>query len=252
MIKVKSTTDYSRFKFIRGNRPIDKRVRKMIRAIKRKNMLADYPILTKPNGDGRNEIFDGQTRFEAAKQLKLPVFYIESPHIEIGDVPEANCVQSPWRPKDYLHSFSERGNKNYQALRSFVAEFGLPITTSAMLLSGKRSESGSTTLGQDFRKGKFHVATEDHARRVAAFIVALKQYIPFATDRCMALALAKVMEVQDFEPSRFLTKIKTNQGQLAKCANHEQYIRAIEDVYNYRVRANQLLPLYIEVQKLRK
>lgn len=250
MIKVKSTTDYSKFKFIKGNRPIDKRVKKMVRAIKRKNMLADFPILTKANCDGRNQIFDGQTRFEAAKQLKLPVFYIESPHIEIGDVPEANSVQSPWTTRDYLYSWSERGNANYIKIKAFVAEFGLPITISAALLSGRELSNGQ--IGVSFRSGRLTVTAENYARRVAAFIVALKFYVPFATGHPLAGAMARLMSVKDFDPSRFLQKIKANPGRLHKCGTTEQYIDLIEDIYNHHVRANQLVALSVEVRKLRK
>lgn len=235
MIKVKSTTDYSKFKFIRGNRPIDKRVKKMIRAIKRKNMLADFPILTKSNGDGRNLIFDGQTRYEAAKQLRLPVFYIESNHIDIGDVPEVNCVQSPWSAKDYLHSWSERGNAHYGKLKAFVAEFGLPVLTSAMLLSGQNVNAGHG-VGVNLRSGKFTVATEDRARKAAAFIMALKLYVPFATDRCLALAMARLLMLPTFDPHRFLQKVKINPGRLVKCSRVDQYIELIEDIYNFRVK----------------
>ncbi len=254
MIKVKSTTDYSRFKFIRGNRPIDKRVKKMIRAIKRKNMLADFPILTKPNGDGRNMIFDGQTRFEAAKQMKLPVFFIESAHIEIGDVPETNSVQSPWTARDYLHSWSERGNPHYAKLKAFVSEFGLPVTTSALMLSGKVNGSGGGSAGIGFvlRSGKFNVTNEDNARTAASFIMALKFYVPFAADRCLALAIAKLATVEQFDASRFLQKVKSNAARFVKCASSDQYIEQIEQFYNYRVRPAQLVPLSIEVRKAGK
>lgn len=250
MIKVKSTTDYSKFKFIRGNRPIDKRVKKMIRAIKRKNMLADFPILTKSNGDGRNLIFDGQTRYEAAKQLKLPVFYIESNHIEIADVPEANCVQTPWSSRDYLHSWSERGNQHYNKLKEFVAEFGLPITTSALLLSGSGQMHGQ--IAPKLRAGKFTVTAEDSARRAAAFITAMKFYVPFATTRCLALAMARLLATPSFDPNRFLQKLKLNPSRLVPCANVDQYIELIEDIYNYHVMPKFLVPLSIEVRKQAK
>lgn len=249
MIKVKSTTDYSRFKFIRGNRPIDKRVKKMVRAIKRKNMLADFPILTRPNGDGRNEIFDGQTRFEAAKQLRLPVFYIENDKIKVEDISETNSVQSPWTTRDYVHSWSERGNKHFQLLKAFVAEFGLPITTAGNLLIGKMKESGGN-VAKKVRDGDFRVIDEDGARKVATFIVALKSRIPFATDRPLAIALSRVMSVPTFDPQRFLQKLA--HANFVKLNNVDQYVTQIEEIYNHRVRSNQLVPLAIEVRKLHK
>lgn len=252
MIKVKSTTDYSQFKFMRGNRPIDRRIKKMIRAIKRKNMLADFPILCTANGDGRRFICDGQTRFEAAKQLKLPIFYIESKSVSIADISEANSVQTPWRPKDFISSFAEQGNPHYVKLRSFLAEFGLPVTTSAVLMMGKETNFGGNQGGGDaIRMGSFTVKAEDNARRVAGVIVALKSRIPFATDRGLVIAIAKLMRVEAFDAQRMLKKLASHGSQFVKCANWQQYVELIEKIYNYHVTAAQLVPLSIEVKKLK-
>jgi hypothetical protein len=244
MIKVLSTTDYSRFCYIKGNRPTAKRVRKMIRAVKRKNQLADYPILVTPH-EGKLGIADGQSRFEASKALKLPVFYIEKEGISIEDISAANSVQTPWSPRDYVHSFAEQGKKDYVKLRAFIQEFKLPVTTSAALLGGKKTVGGMHAL----KTGDFRVTSEQRAIKVAQLITVLKKIIPFATDRPMAVAIMQLFQIQGFDPERLVHKIEMQRSKMVKCASMMQYIELMEDVYNYRVRPADMVSLKIEVQK---
>lgn len=249
MIKVQSTTDYSKFCYIKGNRPTSKRVRKMIRAVKRKNQLADYPILVTPHeiGGGHNKlgIADGQARFEAAKALKQPVFYILSEHVTIEDISAANSVQTPWSPRDYVHSFAEQGKKDYVKLRAFIQEFKLPVTTSAALLGGKKTVGGMHAL----KTGDFKVTSEHRAQKVAQMIVTLKKVIPFATDRPMAVAIMHLFQVQGFDSERLIHKIDVQRSKMVKCASMMQYVDLLEDIYNFRVRPEQMVSLKIEVQK---
>jgi hypothetical protein len=244
MIKVLSTTDYNKFTYIKGNRPTAKRVAKMIKAIKRKNQLADYPILVTPHL-GKLGIADGQSRFEAAKALRTPIFYIERDSISIVDVSAANSVQTPWSPRDYVHSFAEQGKKDYVKLRAFIHEFHLPVTTSASLLGGKQSGGGVESI----RYGTFRVVNEQHAYKVAHVIVTLKKLIPFATDRPLAVAIMHLFHIKDFDPERMIKKIEGQSSRMVKCASMMQYVELIEDLYNYRVRPEQLVSLKIEVQK---
>lgn len=244
MIKVLSTTDYSKFAYIRGNRPTERRVFKVMRAIKRRNQLADYPILVTPY-EGKLGIADGQARFESAKRLKLPIFYIVSEKISIADVSAANRIQTPWSPRDYVHSFAEQGKKDYIKLRAFIQEFHLPVTTSASLLGGKQSGGGVESL----RTGNFKVVNETHAYKVAHVIVTLKKIVPFATDRPLAVAIMHLFHLKGFDPERLIHKIETQSSKLVKCASMMQYVELLEDIYNFRARPEQMMSLKIEVQK---
>lgn len=215
-----------------------------MRAIKTKNQLADYPILVTPY-EGKLGIADGQARFEAAKRMKLPIFYIVREKVTIADVSAANRVQTPWSPRDYVHSFAEQGKKDYIKLRSFIQQFHLPVTTSASLLGGKQSGGGVESL----RTGQFRVINEAHAYKVAHVIISLKKLIPFATDRPLAVAIMHLFHIKGFDAERMIHKVEMQSSKMVKCASMMQYVELIEDIYNFRTRPEQMVSLKIEVQK---
>src|SRR5262245_19806840 len=95
--KIESTTNYERFVFKKGNRPVRGRVVTLINAIQNHNQLAEYPILVSERQDGKFEIADGQHRFEAARALKVPISFIRSRHqISIEMIAAANQLQKSW------------------------------------------------------------------------------------------------------------------------------------------------------------
>lgn len=251
MRQIKSTKDYSLFEYIKGNRPLGHRVKKMMKSIKRKNMLKDFPILCHPpdKKTGRRGIWDGQYRFEAAKRLGETIYFIDSESVsDISDVSHANAIQKPWSPRDYIASFVSQGNKHYIQLQKFLEEFGLPVTTSAALLMGL--DAGGGGMLEQVKEGRFAFREEATARKVAGVIQALKPIVPFAADRSLAQAIIRLMKVKDFDSSRMIKKISAQAIRFRKCASWEQYVDQIEDIYNYRARrAQDIIPLSIEVKR---
>ncbi|MBC8147318.1 MAG: ParB N-terminal domain-containing protein, partial [Bacteroidetes bacterium] len=70
MKKIYKTKNYEKFKFMVGNRPINSaHTAKLIESIKGKYLF--NPIII----NEKWEIIDGQHRFEAIKQLNLPLYF---------------------------------------------------------------------------------------------------------------------------------------------------------------------------------
>ena len=97
---VYQSDDYSKFKLIEGNRPID-HAKKIIESIKEIGMLWQ-PILV----NERFEIIDGQGRFLAMKTLKLPIIYIRQDGLTIKEVRYLNKNATNWKVDDYIHSYA--------------------------------------------------------------------------------------------------------------------------------------------------
>lgn len=248
MHKILSTTDYKKFKLMEGNRPVGKRVTRLIREIKRKNMLAQFPILCQQNRDGRLYIADGQHRAAAAQALKLPIFYVISKNISIEDVGRFNSEQKAWNISDYLASWVDRGNKHYEKLLAFSKQFDIPVTVAMELLGSGR---GAGSLRQ-FKEGRFTAHGLIFAEKVGAVLQAIRPTVPFYKDRGLVMALSRVMRLKQFDPHRFLKKIEYQSTKLVKCANWEQYVALIEEIYNFKVRASELVALSVEVKRASK
>lgn len=246
--KIESTTNYNRFKFMDGNRPINTaRVRKLMRSIKRKNMLQQFPIVCQKNGSGLY-IMDGQHRFSAAKELELPISFVEAKNVKIADVAATNSVQKAWKPSDFVSSYAALGYADYVTLRDFVAQHGLPITTSASILSGilgNDLNNKSNTLNT----GGFKVADLAFANRVAAAINSIAKLFPPAKERGFVIALARLLRLKQFSITRLMQKLEHQSSKLVKCATWIQYVELIEDIYNWKSTAENIQALAIEVKR---
>lgn len=246
--KIQSTHNYSRFKFMEGNRPINNaRVRKLIKGIKRKNMLQQFPIVCQKNSTGLY-IMDGQHRFTAAQSLGVPVFFVESKNIELSDVAATNSAQKGWSAKDFVASYASQGNQEYIKLRDFIDEHGLSVTISANILAGHLDDSGGT-LSHKIIAGTFKVTDVEFANRVASAVRACLQHFKHAKDRGFAIAIARLLRVKGFTITRFVQKLEHQSAKLVKCASWLQYVELIEEIYNWKARADDIVALSIEVKR---
>lgn len=245
--KIQSTTNYSRFKFMDGNRPVNNaRVRKLIRSIKRKNMLQQFPIVCQKNSSGLY-IMDGQHRFTAAEQLKLPVFFIEGKNIEISDIAATNSAQKGWTPRDFVESFAAQGNAEYVKLRDFINEHGLPVTTSANILAGNFNDTGC--IQHAISVGTFKVTSFEFANRVAGGVRACQPFFAPYKDRGFVIAVAHLLRVKGFSITRFVQKLEHQSAKMIKCSAWVQYVDVIEEIYNWKCRADDIVALAIEVKR---
>lgn len=70
-MKIHKSYNYNDFSFINGNRNVVKsKVGKLIKSIKQLDLTMYNPILVTKTG----KIVDGQHRFEACKELGLPIY----------------------------------------------------------------------------------------------------------------------------------------------------------------------------------
>lgn len=247
--KIDSTTNYSRFKFIDGNRQVHSgRVKKLIRSIKRKNMLAQFPIVCMKNSTGLY-IMDGQHRYTAAKELGLPIHFIESKNLTVEDMSLSNSNQKGWRPADFVSSYAAQGNPEYITLRDFIAEHGLPVGISAGLLGGSmRSLASETNVG--VHTGNFRVVDAPFANKVASAVTACARLFRSAKDNSFVLAIARLLATKIFSITRFISKLENQTSRLTKCASWIQYVELIEEIYNWKARGDDMASLVIETKRM--
>ena len=155
---VKTTKDYSIFKKLEGNRPVaNRRINKIIASIQNVGYITSPLIVNE-----KMEVIDGQGRLEALKQLGLPVEYIVHPGIGINECIAMNINQGNWSLKDYIESYSVRGNKSYQRLEQLIKGYPLAnldvIATAALRINkitGTMVKDGSLVLTEEkYNKAK--------------------------------------------------------------------------------------------------
>jgi len=151
------TRDYSKFKFLHGNRDFEEHGKKLLESVRRHGII--NPIVV----NERMEIIDGQGRLYAAMQLGIEVPYIVVEGVGINECLDVNRTQTNWKLHDYINSFADRGFSDYVFLRQAMQEHpAIPKETLCFTISGfntynaKKISSGNFNVydGKDKAKIK--------------------------------------------------------------------------------------------------
>jgi hypothetical protein len=229
-IKVLSTDNYSMFKYIYSNRKInDKKVLGLMEIIKvTPNFFEVSPIRCTPTFS----IWDGQHRLEAAKRLKIPVFYQVVHDVTIEQVRDMNNYKAAWTTNDYVNSHEATGNKNYQLFKEFQNTFGFDLSATLMLLSGRFSHNVQNTTS--FKNGSFVVTHLEDAVNVANMINKIMPFHKHARSKHFIVAFNKLRTHAKFSFSVFMDKLEMNPKQLLRGTTTETYCETLCDMYNFR------------------
>ena len=150
---VQKTTDYAKFRSLRGNRDVSlDRVAKIIKSIKNVGYIIN-PIIV----NEKMQVIDGQGRLQALTELKLPVYYLVVPHTGIKECINMNIYQEKWTTIDYIKSYAKRGFPDYQSLLQAVEEFypNIPIGIIVAACYGSMNNvSTEKVFKGDFRIGR--------------------------------------------------------------------------------------------------
>ena len=102
--EVFETRNYLKFKNLEGNRKLNIANLKRLKISMEEEFL-QVPIIV----NEKHEIIDGQHRFEASKQLGLPVYFIIVRGYKLTHVHKLNAISRNWIFMDYVESFAELG-----------------------------------------------------------------------------------------------------------------------------------------------
>ena len=113
------TKDYSIFKRLVGNRDIpESRISKIVESIQTIGWVHN-PIIVNEN----MEVIDGQGRLTALQRLKMPVEYIIAEGAGNKECIYMNMNMVNWALPDFIKSYAEQGNENYQRLLSLIENY---------------------------------------------------------------------------------------------------------------------------------
>ena len=144
------TTDYSKFKKARGNRPVDDTHVKQLKRLIAEKDLYD-PIRVNKN----MEVIDGQHTLQARKELDLKVPYIIINSDDPLDVARLNTGRKNWSMEAYLNHHCARQKRDYQICRNKMNQYGINVAEAIMLLL--KQVSLWNRISTDFKTGHFSI-----------------------------------------------------------------------------------------------
>ena len=228
--KVYRTKEYSKFKRMEGNRDVaSKRVKKIIGSIQKVGYIPS-PILV----NEKMQIVDGQARFEACKQLDLPVYYYVVEGLGLEECIALNINQTSWTLTDYIDSYAEDGNKDYINLKEIVEKYSGDYSLSVILssLTGKVETPNARIKDGTFECNEKMKA---NASRILEELKSFKGYFDSLKnnkDRYYCAAMFCVT-CDDVDVKRLLMKMSRVPYKLVPVANIQGALEVVEQIYNH-------------------
>ena len=231
-----TTSDYSIFNRMEGNREVTSRratkIRKSIESIG----YIPNPIIV----NEYMEVVDGQGRLEALKQLDLPVLYIIVPGLTLKDCVNMNVNSTKWGVKDYIMSFAETGNENYKRLLGLIESYDLPLTTICCAATGVMQASNS-----NIKTGAL-VLDEDYCKSVDAMLSYVERFVPVMREHGVSnrapvySALCFCYQLDDIDNERLYESFCRYWHKLTSATATREVFDAITEIYNFGRRTNKV------------
>jgi hypothetical protein len=226
---IHTTTDYSLFKPINGNREINQ-----LHFDRICQSMADNYLFTIIFVNEKHEIIDGQHRFEAIKHLGLPLNYVILEGMGLEEVQIYNHFLKKWNADDYLHGYVELRKPEYIAYKKFKDKYQFGHNETMAMLTGAQKNGGN--VYNKFIIGNFKITHLKEATHLAERIWMFDGLYDGFRRRAFVYAMIFLTSNPSFDFLEFYNKIKAQPSLLSHCNEAKQYVALIEEIYNYRRR----------------
>lgn len=229
------TKQYELFKHLTGNRAVrENRKNAIIKSVNKVGYITS-PIIV----NEKYEVIDGQARIEAFQELRIPVEYIIHEGIGLKECRAMNVDQSNWTLLDFVDSYAESGNINYQRLKAFLGawrSYGLAVVIYAS--TGERIDSSS------IKEGTFCFSEDDVVEGQRSLEYLNSMHKTLSKIKGGKVSLHNAVLFAAFQPEidrdRLRDKIVENEGNFSAIANEEHAIEQLEEIYNLRIRGEKV------------
>jgi hypothetical protein len=226
--QVQTTTNYSMFTPIDGNRTLNELHKNRLRKSMEQNYLFTVIIVNE-----KKEIIDGQHRFTCIKELDLPLHYIVCEGYGIKEVHILNENNKTWNMDDYLDGYCKLGYDDYILYKSFKDKYKFNHNVCISLLS----KVFNKRYFQDFSKGLFKVENYKKGCEIADCLMRIAPfYKGYSRREFVSVIISLIKNNKKFDFDHFLTKVKKQPTSLVDCTTQDSYRMLIEDIYNYKSR----------------
>jgi hypothetical protein len=225
------TDEYKRFNFIPENRnpelaeKSNAHSRQIELSIKAYGYLLSLIIV-----NTKWRIIDGQHRFAALRELKLPVYVMVIDGYNGQEVQALNTASKDWEKEDFAIYWSKKGKKPYTDLLELYYEFKMRIGTITTLLSSPESRKPAV-----FNHGEWKI-TKD-LKTVRSHLILLMELAviqPRITNRSSAEAFMQVASTPKYNQRRMRENLDSYGGKYwEKYDMKEEYLMMFTDLYNH-------------------
>lgn len=187
----------------------------------------------------KNEIIDGHHRILAAQKAGVPFRYEIVKGTGETEIRRTNTKVVRWSIFDHIHGYVVDGNTNYIQLQNFMNEFPeIKPTDCTMLTQNCFTAISRNTMDS----GLFKVKDMKKARVWGGYIMELKPFFKEYNKATFVRALVKILSKEPkFNFEEFMKKVNLRPASLVPCGTVDQYVKLIQEIYNYSRRTNDRL-----------
>lgn len=250
--EVYTTKNYDIFKRLVGNRDIpESRISKIVASIQEIGWVHN-PIVV----NEKMEVIDGQGRLTALQRLGMPVEYIIAEGAGSQECIYMNMNMVNWKQPDFVKSYAEQGNVNYQRLLSLMnlyANGNLHIIFTALYRISKPKH-------RDIKQGTLQITEQQYFEAVARlkYIQPLLEKLDIAKLPGSIITLMQTMiyyyDYVEVDKDRLKKKVMKYIYNANPWVNNLDCEKEVENVYNYHVtfEEKQSIQHLIKEERLRR
>jgi hypothetical protein len=245
LTQIYSTTNYSMFGHIGGNRNLNTtNLTKIKQSLSKKHIKTNAVICILDPEDLVTplKIVDGQHRFEACKTLNIPVSYVIDDNLSmesiLNDITLLNTASKEWDVNDFMGSEATKGNQNYILYSSVYTSYNNSFDHESLffILNNNEDRKGPNISFPPFKAGelKFDLSDYNYLTNRLKDLSLFNQYSEMGGKRYYQKALNKLMNTKGFDVNQMLSKILIRQSTITKCTTIDGALRKLVKIYEYK------------------
>jgi hypothetical protein len=247
-----TTTNYSIFDFIGGNRETDNtNLNKIKQSLSKKHIRTNAVICILDNTDPIKplKIVDGQHRFKACKELNIPVSFVIDSSLTmasiLNDITLLNTASKEWDVSDFMRSEAQKGNENYILYSAVYGQYFTSFDHESLfyILNNDINRTCSKISYPSFKAGELIFDHSDYNYLIQRIsnISQFNHFNEIGGKRYYQKALNQLLNTKGFNMNQMLVKLQARQSTITKCTTVEGALKQLADIYNYKIQSGRIL-----------
>ena len=227
--KIFTTTDYSIFKDLKGNRIVnDHNLKDIVKSVEEDGFTYDLVQVNE-----KMQVTDGKHRIGMYALKKIPVDYYMVVGATIHDTTVMNTHRKSWSFDDWLHRYVVYDYEEYKIYEHLKNLWGFDHWSCIFLLCRTKGVRGRGKLKKAFETGDLKIETLMEGKKWAQRILDLEPLYEGYKRRAFVQAMIRVFHDKDYNHKTFLRKMSLVRDRMYHCSTVGQYITRIDEVMNY-------------------
>lgn len=243
------TKQYEIFKKLEGNRAVLDSRKETIRQSILQHGYIRNPIVVNEN----MEIIDGQGRFEALKELNMPIEYIMAYGVGQKECIALNANQRNWKSSDYINCFANIGVREFEIIKELQEAYPTIDVTHIISICTNLQNSGGL-ISRIIKSGSLKLYNEQtipfRLNLYEQIYEIIRNNSDFGQPRVYAGVVNFLYECDKIDEKRVLENLKKYKEFVYPSFSLPQVLKNLEIVYNRCAKKKTyFMPLYDEWRK---